>query len=153
MLCTFSFTSTVLKNWDRVGCGMDGPGFDSQLCEEIFIFSKSSSQPLSINKMKLNIYSIFHNCMFILLLFLLLPTSFGLKRPSSGQYLPKPWNSGAYNTNTSVLWDPIYIHVQPLQLLPAFRYAVCGTLCWEFIFWVLWTYFQNFHSLTAIWCV
>jgi hypothetical protein len=38
--------------------------------------------------MKLNVYSVRHNYLFILL-FLLLATSFGFNRPSAGQYLQK----------------------------------------------------------------
>ena len=41
---------------------------------------------------------------------LLLATSFGLNRPSSGQYLQKLTNVGAYSTETSILWDPTHIH-------------------------------------------
>ena len=43
-------------------------------------------------KKKLNMYSVWHNYLFILLLFLLLATSSDLKRPSSGQYLQKKKN-------------------------------------------------------------
>jgi hypothetical protein len=39
-------------------------------------------------KMRLNMYSVWHNYLFILL-FLLLATSFRLNRPSPGQYLQK----------------------------------------------------------------
>jgi len=46
--------------------------------------------------------------MFILLLFYFLATSFGLKRPSSGQYLQEIQNAGTYSTKTLILWDPIY---------------------------------------------
>ena len=34
-------------------------------------------------------YSVYHNCMFIIIIILLLATSFGLKKPSSGHYLQK----------------------------------------------------------------
>ena len=53
--------------------------------------------------------------MFILLL-LLLATSFGLKRPSSGQYLQKK-NAAAYSTKVFILWDPVYNYFQPLDVL------------------------------------
>ena len=42
-------------------------------------------------------YCVCHNYPFILL-FQMLANSFGLTRPSSGQYLQKLKNSGAYNT-------------------------------------------------------
>jgi len=38
-------------------------------------------------------------------------TSFALKLPSSGQYLQKNLNAGAYNKKTAILWDPIYIRM------------------------------------------
>ena len=47
---------------------------------------------------------------FNVIIILLLATSFGLKSPSSGQYLQKTENVGTYSTKTFILWDPIYIH-------------------------------------------
>jgi len=40
-------------------------------------------------KMKLDMYSVWHTYLFILLLFLLFSNAFGLNRQSSGQYLQK----------------------------------------------------------------
>ena len=45
--------------------------------------------------MKSNMSSVGHNCLFILL-FQLLATCFGINRPSSGHYLQKLKNAGAY---------------------------------------------------------
>ena len=42
-------------------------------------------------------YSVCHNYKFTILLFQMLATSFGLTSPSSGQYLQKLKNAGAYN--------------------------------------------------------
>jgi len=49
--------------------------------------------------------------MFIILLLLLLATSFGLKSRSSGQYLQKNLKMLIYVVQTKfILWDAIYIH-------------------------------------------
>ena len=56
-------------------------------------------------KMKLNIYSVCHNYLFILL-FLLLAISFGRNSPSSGQYLQKLKNAGAYSRQVSPFHRP-----------------------------------------------
>ena len=52
---------------------------------------------------------------------LLLATSFGPSGPSPGQYLQKKnLKKLVYIVQTGpFLWEPIYIHYQTLQLLPA----------------------------------
>jgi hypothetical protein len=65
---------------------------------------------------KLNMYSVWQNYLFILI-FILLANSFGFNRPSSSQYLQKLTNARAYSitceilviikTNNECDWDPI----------------------------------------------
>ena len=54
-------------------------------------------------KMILIMYSVWHSYVFILL-FLLLATSFGLNRASSGQYLQKLKNACAYSFSYFKYW-------------------------------------------------
>ena len=60
---------------------------------------------------------------------ILLATSVSLNGPSSGKYLQKLKNDGAYSTKMSILWDSIYIYQQSLKLLPAFRCATVVPGC------------------------
>jgi len=83
-------------------------------------------------------------------LFILLATSFGLNRPSSGQYLQKLKKGGAYGVTRQFYGVPftfiisLYNYYQLLVVLSVVSF------CWNPMIWVLYMYYQSSCWLTTL---